>query len=181
MTPPDDNMRGYIGGPVGEIRTTATKQAERTERTFEQIDQRRAVTAEAPRLLELVEVGPFPIYFGNVNVAMGLRGHHHTAEIRLVYQTLGQHGYPSFKVTNDAIRTKLQELTKRTFRDATNEDVARRLWAHLYGWVDESWLQWGGVYVLHALHLDVQGVQDDIGHDPSVTRYTIERISQEDQ
>lgn len=128
-----------------------------------------------PGVIELVTVGPFPIYFGNVNVAMGLRGHHHTGAVTLVYETLAQHGYPSFQSTNDVIRGRLQELTRRTFRDATNEDVARRLWKALDGWYADEWAQWGGHYQLHALHLDVEGVRDDIGHDDSTTRYSIVR------
>lgn len=128
-----------------------------------------------PGVIELVEVGPFGVFFGNVNKAMGLRGHYHTAQARLVYETLGQHGYPSFQETNDAIRARLRDLTDGIFRDATNEDVVRRLWKAFDGWTDPSWVQWGGEYRLHTLHLDVVGVHDDIGHDASVTRYTISR------
>lgn len=134
------------------------------------------MTDQIPGTVELVEVGPFPVYFGNVNQAMGLRGHYHTAAVVLGYQTLGRHGYPSFKATNDVIRGRLQELTHGIFRDATNEDVARRLWDALFDWHPEQWDKWGGHYQLHTLHLDVQGVLDDIGHDDSVTRYTIRRL-----
>jgi hypothetical protein len=41
--------------------------------------------------------------------------------------------------------------------------------------VGESWVQYGGRYWLDALHLDVEGVQDDIGHDNGSTRYTVRR------
>lgn len=128
-------------------------------------------------LIRTVTVGPFSIFFGNVNVAMGLRGHHHTAAVTLVYSTDGPHGYPSFQATNDAIRLRLRDLTgvRNTFRDATNEDVADQLWDAFDGWVDPSWEPWGGAYRLCELHLDVQGVPDDIGHDESVTRYSIRR------
>jgi hypothetical protein len=122
-----------------------------------------------------VTVGPFPIYFGNVNKAMGLRGHYHTGAVTLVYSVDGEHGYPSFKATNDALRARLQELTRGIFRDATNEVVADRLWAALDGWVAPEWEPWGGDYSLDALHLDVQGVLDDIGHDDGTTRYTVAR------
>lgn len=128
-----------------------------------------------PGTVELVEVGPFPVYFGNVNEAMGLRGHYHTAKVTLVYETLGRHGYPSFKATNDAIRAKLRDLTHGIFRDATNEDVVRRMWLQLVEWIDPSWETWGGQYQLHTLHLDVQGVLDNIGHDDTSTRYTLSR------
>jgi hypothetical protein len=123
-----------------------------------------------------VTVGPFPIYFGNVNVAMNLRGHHHTAAVTLEYETpIGEHGYPSFRTTNDAIRERLQQHTgvRNTFRDATNEDVAERLFDLFHGWTHPTWEQYGGTYELAALHLDVEGVHDDIGHDAGVTRYTV--------
>jgi hypothetical protein len=126
-------------------------------------------------VIRTVTVGPFPIFFGNQNKPMGLRAHHHTGAVTLVYDTLARHGYPAFKQTNDAIRAYLRELTGRAFVDATNEDVAERLFVALHGWRDPSWEQWGGDYDLRALHLDVQGVLDDIGHDDSTTRYTIAR------
>ena len=123
-----------------------------------------------------VTVGPFPIYFGNVNTAMGLRGHHHTAAVVLEYDTpIGLHGYPSFRETNDALRSHLEHLTgaRNTFRDATNEDVAERLFDALAKFRAASWEPYGGQYTLTALHLDVEGVWDDIGHDAGVTRYTV--------
>lgn len=128
-----------------------------------------------------VVVGPFPIYFGNVNVAMGLRGHHHTAAVTLEYGTpYGNHGYPSFRATNDSLRSELEHLTgsRNTFRDATNEDVASRLFDALVDFRATSWEQYGGDYWLDALHLDVEGVWDDIGHDAGVTRYTVRQVSQ---
>lgn len=128
-------------------------------------------------LVRTVTIGPLPIYFGNVNVAMGLRGHHHTAAVTLVFSTDDAHGYPSFKVTNDAVRERLRSLTgtRNTFRDATNEDVADRLWDALVDWRAPEWEPWGGSYRLAELHLDVQGVLDDIGHDEGTTRYSIRR------
>lgn len=122
----------------------------------------------------LVVLGPFPVYFGNVNKAMNLRGHYHTATIWLEYGHLpGEHGYPSFLETNNALRTRLRDLTHGIFRDATNEDVAERLHTALADWTAECWKVWGGRYWLDALHLDVEGVPDDIGHDGATTRYTV--------
>jgi hypothetical protein len=129
-------------------------------------------------VIRLVTVGPLPIYFGNVNVAMGLRGHHHTAQVHLVYgHRHGEHGYPSFQATNDELRAHLSAHTgpRNTFRDATNEDVAERLFNLMCEFTPPSAYQYGGAYWLDALHLDVEGVQDDIGHDNGVTRYTIAR------
>jgi hypothetical protein len=120
-----------------------------------------------------VVVGPFPIYFGNVNKAMGLRGHYHTGAVTLHYgYPQAAHGYPSFKETNDELRGHLVELTHGIFKDATNEDVATRLWEDLVWWMGDTWRQWGGTYWLDRLDLDVEGVHDDIGHDASTTRYT---------
>jgi len=127
-------------------------------------------------LIRTITVGPFRVYFGNVNMPMGIRGHYHTADVTLVYSIpTGRHGYPSFKATNDAIRTQLQKLTKGIFRDATNEDVSQRLFEAFDGWIDPEWESWGGDYTLAAVHLDVMGVLDDIGHDDSTTRYTTAR------
>lgn len=127
-----------------------------------------------PARTTTVTVGSFPIYFGNVNVAMGLRGHYHTGAVTLEYLAINpRHGYPSFQSTNDAIRLKLKDLTKGIFRDATNEDVVNRLFDAFHGWVAPEWESWGGQYELAALHLDVEGVWDVIGHDAGVTRYTV--------
>lgn len=127
-------------------------------------------------MIRRVVVGPFPIYFGNVNKAMGLRGHHHTAAVTLEYGHFDRdHGYPSFADTNDELRAWLRDLTgvRNTFKDATNEDVAQRLYEALRERTGVSWTQYGGRYWLAALHLDVEGVHDDIGHDAGTTRYTI--------
>ncbi|MGW2936059.1 hypothetical protein ACWDA7_30375 [Streptomyces sp. NPDC001156] len=126
-------------------------------------------------LLRTVTVGPVPIFFSNVNRAMGLRAHSHTGAVTVVYDTLGGHGYPSFQETNEALERRIHELTRRVFKDATNEDVADRLWAHLDGYVASEWEKWGGAYQLRAVHLDVVGVHDNIGHDNGTTRYTVAR------
>jgi hypothetical protein len=121
-----------------------------------------------------VTVGPLACAFGNENKAMNLRTHHHTANVFLTWTVApGEHGYPSFKDTNDALRTKLQELTKGVFLDATNEDVATRLFDALKDFRDPSWEQYGGDYRLTSLSLDVFGVLDSIGHDEGATRYTV--------
>jgi hypothetical protein len=128
--------------------------------------------------MRLVTVGPLPIFFGNVNVAMGLPGHHHTAQVHLVYgHRPGEHGYPSFGHTNDELRAHLSAHTgkRHTFRDATNEDVAERLYALMRVFTPQTAYKYGGAWWLEALHLDVEGVQDEIGHDNGVTRYTITR------
>lgn len=124
----------------------------------------------------LVTIGPLPFYFGNVNVAMGLRGHHHTATLHLNYgYETGTHGYPSFLATNNALREHLESLTgpRNTFRDATNEVVAYRLFRAFQKFCPPVIAEWGGQYWLDSLSIDVEGVQDDIGHDNGATRYTV--------
>jgi hypothetical protein len=130
-------------------------------------------------MMGTVTVGPFPIFFGNRNRAMGLKPHQHTAAVTLVYgHPHGAHGYPSFKHTNDAIRRRLQDLTENWF-EGTNEDVAAALFEAFRHWTAPEWERWGGHYWLEAFHLDVQGVPDAIGHDDSTTRYTLQRDPQE--
>ena len=120
-----------------------------------------------------IRVGPFPVFFGNVNEEMGLRGHYHHATITLVYgYTSGDHGYPVFKDTNDAIRRELQHFTKGIFRNATNEVVLERLFDHFAGFFPPEWHQWGGAYWLNSAELAINGVWDDIGHDAGVGVYT---------
>ncbi|MDT0377245.1 hypothetical protein RM572_00445 [Streptomyces sp. DSM 42041] len=126
-------------------------------------------------LARTVTVGPIPIYFTNVNRPMGLRAHSHTGAVTVVYDTIGQHGYPSFAVTNTALEDRIHALTRKVFKDATNEDIADRLWGHLDGYVAPEWEEWGGQYALRAVHLDVVGVHDAIGHDNGTTRYTVAR------
>jgi hypothetical protein len=131
-------------------------------------------------LRETVTLGPIPIFFCNQNQEMGLKSHCHTAAVSVVYEhPSGGRGFPSFKATNDALRARVFEMTgtEHPFRNATNEEATRRLFAHLDGYVAAEWEKWGGDYLLRAVHLDVEGVEDSIGHDAGVTRYTVERTT----
>jgi len=128
-------------------------------------------------VIRTLTVGPFGCFYTNVNRAMGLRAHSHTASVTVVYDTLGAHGYPSFQDTNNALRARIHLLTRQVFKDATNEDAADRLFDHLDGYVAPEWERWGGAYQLRAVHFDVVGVPDALGHDDSTTRYTVERRS----
>lgn len=119
-----------------------------------------------------VTVGPLSCVFGNHNTAMGLKLHFHTAAVHLEYRADGTHGYPSFHDTNQALRFHLRHLTSEPFADATNEDVCARLFQAFAEFHHPSWDRYGGRYHLTALHLDVVGVVDSIGHDDGTTRYT---------
>lgn len=128
-------------------------------------------------MIHTVTVGPLSVFFGNANAAMQLRGHYHYAQVLLVYgHREGDHGWPSFLATNNALREHLQAMTGRgnIFRDATNEDVAERLFRAAQRFCPTVARDYGGRYWLQALHLDVYGTQDDIGHDNGVTRYTVD-------
>jgi hypothetical protein len=126
---------------------------------------------------ETVVVGPFSVFFSNQNAEMGLKGHSHHAFVTVTFDTVnGGHGYPSFLDTNDALRARIRGLTNGgPFRKATNEDVARRLFAWLDGWVAKEWEQWGGQYQLRSVRLEVVATPDRIGHDDGTTTYTVTR------
>lgn len=144
-------------------------------RQEEEACEERRLAGAPERLDRTVTVGPIGIFFTNVNRAMGLRAHSHAGAVTVVYDTIGRHGYPSFAVTNAALERRIHELTREVFKDATNEDIADRLFAHLDGYTAPEWESWGGAYRLRAVHLDVIGVRDAIGHDTGTTRYSVAR------
>ncbi|MFF1468030.1 hypothetical protein [Streptomyces mirabilis] len=146
-----------------------------TRQEEEECERRRLAAPDTTTLIRTVTVGPIGIFFTNVNRAMGLRAHSHTGAVTVVYDTIGRHGYPSFAETNAALERRIHELTRAVFKDATNEDIADRLFAHLDGYTAPEWESWGGAYDLRAVHLDVIGVRDAIGHDTGTTRYTVAR------
>jgi hypothetical protein len=127
--------------------------------------------------METITVGPFPIFFCNTNTTMKLKGHCHAAAVTVTFRTSGATGYPSFLATNAAIRQHLKETTgvEHPFRDSTNEDVVRNLFNGLAEFRPAEWEEWDGAYELEGVDLDVVGVDDQIGHDPGVTRYTVRR------
>lgn len=119
-----------------------------------------------------VTVGPMSCWFGNANKAMNLRPHHHHAEVSITYEVApGEHGYPSFLSTNDALRAHLKALCSKLFTDATNEDVTTRLLDGFRDFAHPSWHQYGGRYAVRALSLDVYSNDDAIGHDNGHTLY----------
>lgn len=122
-----------------------------------------------------VTIGPFAAFFTNVNTAMALPGHSHFAEVTLVYETLAPRGFPAFAGTYAAVQARLVELTRRPFRDATNEDVADRLFEAFDGWTDPEVVRWGGSFALAELRLAVRGVPDAIGHADGFTTYGVRR------
>jgi hypothetical protein len=130
-------------------------------------------------MIEHVTVGPFGLFFTNVNTEMRLPGHSHTARLTLVYQnapTADGHptrGFPAFADTYAALRNHLLACTQSAFRDSTNEEVARRLAAAFQHYCPPVIAAWGGRYALAQVHLDVEGVEDKIGHAEGTTRYTV--------
>jgi len=124
-----------------------------------------------------VTVGPFAVFFTNINRAMRLPGHSHFAMVTLHYATNGTgHGFPAFAPTYAAIQQHLMALTERPFHDMTNEDVARHLWHAFLEWRDVEVERWGGSFALAKLELAVRGVPDRIGHADGFTTYTVEAV-----
>lgn len=142
--------------------------------------------------MKTITVQPLSCQFSNENKKMGLRPHMHYAEVTLSFETTGDLGFPVFADTVAGLHDVLTSLTERPFRDATNEDVADRLFdafrvlvlrqapdAHIS--VDsDPWEaacsaldHWGGDYRLRSLELAVRGVPDDIGHSDGFARYLV--------
>jgi hypothetical protein len=122
-----------------------------------------------------VSVGPFAIFFTNINRTMRLPGHSHFATVTLVYRTgESNRGFPAFASTYAAVQARLMELTAKPFHDMTNEDVAQHLWNALDGWTDPEIERWGGTFALARLDLAVRGVPDAIGHADGFTVYSVE-------
>jgi hypothetical protein len=132
-------------------------------------------------VIETITVEPLSCQFSNENKEMGLRPHQHFAELTLTYLTIGRLGFPVFEVTTDHLRDHLAAATAKPFRDATNEEVARRLWAVFSDraiYDDVSFANYGGngygeAWVLTSLELAVRGVPDDIGHSDGFARYLV--------
>ena len=132
---------------------------------------------------EFITIGPFAIFFTNVNTEMGLPGHSHHATVSISFETLGSFGFPAFEDTYAVITEALRQATTGPFRNATNEEVARRLWELIEATIAEERAagqespigKRGGDYRLALLDLNVRGVLDKIGHADGWTAYTIRR------
>ena len=123
---------------------------------------------------EMIEIGPFGAFFTNVNSEMGLKGHSHSAEIKIGFKhPVGGKGFPAFADTYLAVQGRIKELTAKTFKDCTNEQVARALYKGFEGWGHPSVDIWKCDFELCELELAVRGVHDDIGHADGFTRYKI--------
>lgn len=124
--------------------------------------------------LETVTTGPFGIYFTNVNKEMGLRAHSHYAQVTLLWRNGAPVGFPAFGETYAVLRHMLNDVTMDVFNDATNEEVARRLFFHMntLEW-PEAVTKWEGSFSLLELQLAVQGVPDALDHPASITTYTV--------
>lgn len=123
---------------------------------------------------ESITAGPFSIHFTNVNREMELRGHSHFAEVYFQFETIGSVGFPSFEHTHAEIQQQLKHLTHLPFRDATNEEVLRRLFDHFSAAELEETKKYSCAFRLTAMELHVRGVPDAIGHADAFTRYRIE-------
>lgn len=126
--------------------------------------------------IESITIGPFGIFFTNINREMNLPGHSHYAEVSLVYHTEGTTGFPAFQETYATIQQKLKDLTVKPFRNHTNEAIARQLFSAFRNedFKNVEWKErYGGDYHLTELSLNVRGVLDKIGHADGFTTYTV--------
>src|SRR5262245_12059167 len=125
-----------------------------------------------------VTVGPFAIFFTNINRAIRFPGQSQFAQVKIKDVTNGTgHGFPAFAPTYAAIQRHLVALTARPFHDMTNEDVAAHLWTAFLDWRDDEVERWGGCFSLTKLELAVRGVPDHMGHADGFTTYTVEAVS----
>ena len=130
-------------------------------------------------LNERITIGPFGIFFTNVNRQMSIPGHSHYAKVWITFKTMPAEagsppvGFPAFEETYKVISDALRGLCLRPFRDATNEVVARRIFEMVESIDSPVINNWGGAYALSKLVLGVQGVLDSIGHADGMTMYEI--------
>lgn len=125
-----------------------------------------------------ITIGPFSVFFTNVNTAMQIAGHSHFATLELTYETLGAQGFPAFAETYAVIQEAIKTATLRPFRDCKNEDVADAFFSLFENpdlYQGEPWAKWGGGYKLDSIRLGVRGVPDRIGHADGFTYYGVQR------
>lgn len=121
----------------------------------------------------------FAIYFRNRNDAMGLPAHTHFALVVLEWDAQARVGFPSFEDTNRELHRFITGVASRTFENATNEDVARRLFTEVAQWVpSEVITKYGGKFDLKQLELHVRGVPDHMNHTDGFTIYRIAKAEQ---
>lgn len=125
-------------------------------------------------------IGPFAVFFSNVNRQMELGGHSHFATVSLTYRARVDRqwgekalGFPSFEDTHAEVQTALRDFFNEAFRDHTNEDIARALFERFQGWDGPAMRKRGGTYQLVEVQLSVRGVPDRIGHADGFTTYTV--------
>lgn len=123
-----------------------------------------------------ITIGPFSMFFTNVNTEMKIAGHSHFATLELTFDTLGSHGFPAFAETYAVIQAAIQGFTAKPLRDHKNEDVADalfELFADPANYLVEPFAKWGGAYELASIRLGVRGVPDRIGHADGFTYYQV--------
>jgi thymidylate synthase ThyX len=121
-------------------------------------------------------IGPFSVFFTNLNRQMALAGHSHFAEVRFTYRAQGDIkalAFPSFEDTHAEVQQALRNFFDRPFHDHTNEDIARALFEHFTDWTSPAIEKRGGTVHLVAVELAVRGVPDRIGHADGFTVYNV--------
>lgn len=120
--------------------------------------------------METITIGGIKIFFCNQNKEMGLSGHCHFAEVEVEFLTTEEIGYPSFKHTNDEIRSFIRSLRLKGIK-GTNEDVLRLIFNELRGFNFSETQKYDGGFSVHCVTLKVMGVEDENNHDDGFTVY----------
>jgi len=123
-------------------------------------------------------IGPFSVFFTNLNRQMGLAGHSHFATVRFTYRAspvyMGKDlGFPSFEDTHAEVQEELKKIFAEALKDHTNQDIARMLFRHFVECTAPAIRKRGGEYALVGVELAVRGVPDRIGHADSFTVYNV--------
>lgn len=123
-----------------------------------------------------IKIKDFSIFFTNVNREMKLKGHSHFALVSLTFGH-DRTGFPAFEETYAYIKKELRTLTAKPFMDATNEEIARKIFEH-FSTIEYWQLNWKyhtTTFYLQSITLSVRGVLDDLGHADGFTDYTVEK------
>ena len=126
-----------------------------------------------------IKTGDMAIFFTNVNRQMGLAGHSHFALVNCTYAHAVDDkllGFPVFENTIRALHDEILRVTKKPFRDHTNELVAKVIWDTVDQFKNPFTAEWSDAdFKLVRIELKVHGVRDAIGHSDSFATYVLER------
>lgn len=121
---------------------------------------------------ETISIGPFSMFFTNINREMKLPPHSHFAEVHLSFLSVGTIGFPVFEKQYNQIKKEIRRISEGGSFRGTNEFVARTLFEFFSGihWEEAD----PNCFKLVKLKLRVRGVPDKIGHADGFAEYKVE-------